>query len=173
MTTTMTTRPSRRSAADGAAAAGGASRILRRVVGSGSIPIRVDARQWPDLLRRIDVDANAREGFPSIDVYCYDFRDNRRPDLYEKQVEIEGETVGGPPIRMQIAFARAHSDVYSVSIRFPVAVRLDRPFRYRVAELWPDGTSRQGGWSTGRNWLGLLDVTTPAAPAGRGVRPLR
>lgn len=149
----------------------GRDSLLRRVAGVGAIPIRVDVRRWPDLLRRVDIDA--AEGFPALDVYCYDFRDQRRPDLYEKQLEIEAETVGGPPIRLQAAFARAHSDVYSVSIQFPVAVRLDRPYRYRVTELWPDGTSRQGRWSNGGSWVGLLDVTTPATPAGRGTRPIR
>jgi hypothetical protein len=144
---------------------------LRRVVVAGAIPIQVDTRRWPDLLRRVDVgDAS---GFAALDLYCYDFRDNRRPDLYERQVEVEAEAVGGRPVRLQAAFARAHPDVYSVSLRFPVAVKLDRPYRYRVTDVRSDGSSKQGGWSSGRDWVGLLDLTTPAFPAARGVRPIR
>ena len=146
---------------------------LRRVVVAGAIPIAVDAHRWPDLLKRIDVDADSQAGFAALDVYCYDFRDNRRPDLYEKQVDVEAETVGGAPVRLQIVFARSHPDVYSASLRFPVAVRLDRPYRYRVAELRPDGTASQGTWRAGRDWVGLLDLTTSALPATRGVRQIR
>jgi len=144
---------------------------LRRVVVAGAIPLTVDLRRWPDLVKRVDVDDAS--GFPVVDVYCYDFRDNRRPDLYEKQLEVEAESVGGGPIRLQAAFARAHPDVYSVSLRFPVAVRVDRPYRYRVTDLRPDGSSTQGNWSAGHDWLGLLDLTSPAPPNTRGVRPIR
>ena len=151
----------------------GTDSILRRVVGAGAIPIRVDVRRWPDLLRRVDIDAGSRAGYAALDVYCYDFRDNRRPDLYEKQVEVEAESVSGRPVRLQVAFARAHPDVYTASLRFPVAVRLDRPYRYRVAEVRPDGSSTQGIWRAGRDWLGLLDLTTPALPTARGVRSIR
>ncbi len=144
--------------------------VLRRVVAAGAIPIRVDARRWPDLLRRVDVDADAPAGFAALEVYCYDFRDNRRPDLYEKHVEVEAESVGGPPVRLQVVFARAHPDVYSASLRFPVAVKLDRPYRYRVSDLRPDGSSTPGNWRVGRDWVALLDLTTPAPPVARGVR---
>lgn len=160
-------------AAEAAAGAAGADSMLRRVVASGVIPIHVDARRFPDLMRRVDLDAGTRTGYAAMDVYCYDFRDNRRPDLYEKQVEVEAESVAGRPVRLQAVFARAHPDVYQTSLRFPVAVRLDRPYRYRVAEVRPDGSSTQGGWRAGRDWLDVLDLTTPAPAAATGVRPIR
>ena len=152
---------------------GGAARdsMLRRVVAAGAIPIHVNVQRWPDLLKRVDV-GDASE-FAVVDVYCYDFRDNRRPDLYEKQLEIEAQSVGGRPVRLQAAFARAHPDVYSVSLRFPVAIQLDRPYRYRVTDVRPDGSSTQGSWNAGRDWVGLLDLTSPAFPTARGVRPIR
>ena len=159
--------------AESASGPASADSMLRRVVASGVIPIRADARRWPDLLRRVDIDAGTRTGYAAMDVYCYDFRDNRRPDLYEKQVEVEAESVGGRPVRLQAVFARAHPDVYQTSLRFPVAVRLDRPYRYRVAEVRPDGSSAQGDWRTGRDWLDVLDLTTPALPATSGVRSIR
>ena len=159
----------------GSAPPGGAGQdsALRRVVASGVIPVRVDTRRWPDLLRRVDLDAGTRAGYAAMDVYCYDFRDNRRPDLYEKQVEVEAESVAGRPVRLQAVFARAHPDVYQTSLRFPVAVRLDRPYRYRVAEVRPDGSVSQGSWRAGRDWLDVLDLTTPALPSAPGVRSIR
>ena len=159
--------------AESAAGTAGADSMLRRVVASGVIPIRVDARRWPDLLRRIDIDAGTRTGYAAMDVYCYDFRDNRRPDLYEKQVEVEAESVAGRPVRLQALFARAHPDVYQASLRFPVAIKLDRPYRYRVSEVRPDGSSTQGSWRAGRDWLDVLDLTTPAPTSAPGVRSIR
>lgn len=159
----------------GAAHGGGAARdsIARRVVRAGAIRVDIDARRWPDLMRRVDLEDGTRAGYAALDVYCYDFRDGRRPDLYEKTVEVEAESVGGQPVRLQAAFARAHPDVYSATLAFPVAVKLDRPYRYRVAEFRPDGSSTRGSWRPGRDWVGLLDLTTPASPAAHGVRPIR
>lgn len=151
----------------------GADSVLRRVVAAGAFAIRVDTRRWPDLLRRVDIDAGTRTGYAAMDVYCYDFRDNRRPDLHQKQVEVEAESVAGRPVRLHALFARAHPDVYRASLRFPVAVRLDRPYRYRVSEVRPDGSSTQGGWRAGRDWLDVLDLTTPAPTVAPGVRSIR
>lgn len=150
-----------------------ADSLRRRVVAASVIPVRVDLHRWPDLVRRVDLDAGSRTGYGALEVYCYDFRDQRRPDLYEKQVEVEAESVAGRPVRLQLAFARAHPDVYRTSVRFPVAVRLDRPYRYRVAEVRPDGSTTQGVWRAGRDWLGLLDLTTPAPTTAPGVRAIR
>ena len=38
-------------------------------------------------------------------------------------------------------FGRDQPDLYARSVRFGVAVRLDRPYRYRVTEIADDGTS--------------------------------
>jgi hypothetical protein len=143
------------------------------VVRAGAIRIGVDTRRWPDVVRQVDVDGRMPAGFAALEVYCYDFRDGRRPDLFEKTVEIEAESVGGRPVRQQVTFARAHPDVYSTGLRFPVAVRLDRPYRYRVLEFRPDGSSATGPWLKGGDWIALLDLTTPAPTRAPGVRPIR
>ncbi len=158
----------RLSAADSA----GRDSTSRRVVRAGAFRIGVDLRTWPGVVRRVDVDAQAPAGFAALDVYCFDFRDARRPDLFEKRVEIEAESIGGRPVRQLAVFARERPDVFAVGLRFPVAVRLDRPYRFRLVESRPDGSSTTGPWQAGRAWLALLDVTTPVAPA-RGVRPIR
>src|SRR5262245_55519298 len=151
----------------------GRDSVSRRVVRPGAIRVGVDLRRWPGLLRRVDLDGRTPEGFPALEVYCYDFRDGRRPDLYEKRVEIEAESVGGESVRLGAVFARAHPDVWRASVRFPVAVKLARTYRYRVSEIRPDGTSATGAWREGRGWVALLDLTTPASPTSSGVRPIR
>src|SRR6185436_5122135 len=92
---------------------------VRRVVRAGAIRIGVDLRVWPEAVRRVDVEGRMPSGFAALDVYCFDFRDGRRPELIEKSVEIEAESVGGRPVRQRVTFARAHPDVYSTGLRFP------------------------------------------------------
>jgi hypothetical protein len=136
-----------------------------QVVRAGAFAITVDAKRWPDFLHRVDLDERVPPGYPLLDVYCYDFSDSRRSALYEKQVEVEAEGVGGRPVVAGARFGRDQPDLYARSVRFGVAVRLDRPYRYRVTEIAEDGTSAVTAWRARASWTELLDVTTPADPA--------
>ncbi|PYQ06976.1 MAG: hypothetical protein DMF82_04875 [Acidobacteria bacterium] len=135
-----------------------------RVVRAGAFAISVDAARWPDFLRRVDINERVPPGYPLLDVYCYDFRDALRPALYEKQVEVEAEGVGGRAVVAGARFGRDQPDLYARSVRFGVGVRLDRPYRYRVTETADDGTSAIGAWQARESWTDLLDVT--ARPGG-------
>jgi hypothetical protein len=139
-----------------------------RVVRSGAFAISVDAARWPDFLRRADVNERVPPGYPLLDVHCYDFGEKRRPALYEKQVEVEAESPGGGTVTARARFGRDQPDLYARSVRFGVAVRLDRPYRYRVTEVEEDGTSTVMPWRSRQSWAELLDVTTPA---DAGPRP--
>ena len=135
-----------------------------RVVRAGAIAITADLARWPRLVQRVDINESAPPGYAALDVYCYDFNQGESP-LYEKQVEIDAAGVGGQRVQMTARFSRAQPDLYARSLRFPVAVRLDRPYRYRVIDIAPDGTSRQTAWQERTSWTELLDVTTGAAAA--------
>lgn len=139
--------------------AGAASPSL---IKAGSTAIRVDGRRWPGLFRQLDINESAPPGYPALDLYCYDFHDQLRPDLWEKQVEIEAEGVGGKPIRLLSLFRADRPDLYAQGLRFPLAVRLDRPYRYRVSEVGRDGSSVESAWRQRPSWTELLDVTSPA-----------
>jgi hypothetical protein len=129
------------------------------VVRSGALGVTADLGRWPQLVERVDINDAAPPGYAALDVYCYDF--NQRPDspLYEKQIEIEADGMGGRPVTLMATFSRAHPDLYARSLRFPVAVRLDRPYRFRVLEIDRDGTSRTSPWREQPSWTELLDVT--------------
>lgn len=137
-----------------------ADRPQPQLVRAGAIAITADARRWPDLVRRLDINESVPPGYAALDVYCYDFNNELRPDLYEKQVEIEAQSVTGRPVRRLVAFQRDQADLYARTLSFSVAVRLDRPYRYRLVEVLPDGTSRPGAWQEGRSWTQILDVTS-------------
>jgi hypothetical protein len=142
------------------APAGDGTEVGPQLVRAGAIAITADARQWPDLVRRIDINESVPPGYAALDIYCYDFNNDLRPDLYEKQVEIEAQSVTGRPVRRLVAFQRDQADLYARTLSFSVAVRLDRPYRYRLVEVTPDGATRAGAWQNGQSWTQILDVTT-------------
>jgi hypothetical protein len=142
------------------------------VVRSGAFAVSLDTGKWPELIRRVDVNERVPPGYPLLDVYCYDFDAASPTGLYEKQVQVEAEGVGGGRVTATARFGRDQPDLYARSVRFGVAVRLDRPYRYRVTEVRDDGTSAVIPWRERASWAELLDVTTPAGPAdGRQPRP--
>ena len=130
------------------------------LVRAGAVAVTVDGKRWPDLFRRVDVNESVPPGYAALDLYCYDFRDGLRPGLYEKQVEIEAQAVGGGRTVLTTLFRRAEPELYARSLRFPVAVRLDRPYRYRVIETFDDGRTAASPWIDRGSWTELLDVTS-------------
>ena len=141
-----------------------------RVVRAGAIEIELDTKRWPELMRRVDLNDRAPPGYAALDVYCYDFNNDIRPDLAEKRVEIDAESIGGRRVKLDTVFRRSDPDIYSAGIRFPVAVRLDRPYRYRLSETKLDGRNTAGRWREVATWNQILDVTSP--PPTQGVRSI-
>ncbi len=134
------------------------------IVRAGAVGVRADTARWPGVVQRVDINESAPPGYAALDVYCYDFNQTTTPELYEKQVEIEAEGVGRQPVRLTATFSRFQPDLYARSLRFPVAVRLDRPYRFRVVEIAEDGTSRSTPWRERGSWTELLDVTAQGIP---------
>ncbi len=115
--------------------------------------------RWPRIIRRIDINESAPPGYAALDVYCYDFSQGTDAARYETQVEIQAAGVGGKPVALSATFSRTQPDLYARSLRFPVAVRMDRPYRFRVLSIAQDGTSKTTPWRERLGWTELLDVT--------------
>jgi hypothetical protein len=130
------------------------------VVRAGALAVTANLAQWPSIVSHIDINDSAPPGYAALDVYCYDFNQGVESLLYEKQIQIEASGVGGRPVTMTASFSRSQPDLYARSLRFPVAVRLDRPYRFRVVEIAQDGSSRTTTWKEQASWTDLLDVTT-------------
>ncbi len=133
-----------------------------RTVRADAIQITLDPEQDADLLQVIDLSAERPPppGHGVLDVRCYDFRSALRTDLAVKMVELEGEAVNGRTARKLVVFRAADPDAAVHRVRFPFAVRLSQPLRYRVREIATNGEELDSGWRE-RSWLGVLDVTTP------------
>jgi len=136
------------------------------LVRAGATSVTADAARWPDLLRRVDINEGIPPAYALLDIYCYDFRDELRADLYLKRVQIEAEGVAGDPVHREVIFERSAPDLYAHSLRFPFAVRLDHPYRYRVIEVSRDGRVTEGNWIKVESWARPLDVTS--TPQGEG-----
>jgi hypothetical protein len=130
------------------------------VVRAGAVGVTVDVAQFPRIVQRIDINDSAPPGYAALDVYCYDFNQGGESPLYEKQIEIDAAGIGGKRVQLKAAFSRAHPDLFARSLRFPVAVRLDKPYRFRVLEIAQDGTQKTSEWRERASWTELLDVTT-------------
>lgn len=130
---------------------------------AGAFPIEVDVKRWPDLLRKVDINDEAPPAWAMLEVKCYDFADNLRPDLAMKTIEIEASGVSDEVVKITgKRFMSAKPDQHTLQIRFPYAVKLTKPYRYRVTEYSTEGSSSPQPWTWRNNWAEVLDITTPA-----------
>ncbi len=135
--------------------------IATRMISADALAVEIDAVRWPDHFQRVDFEEAAPPGYATLRVYCYDFKDELRPDLFFKKVEVEATAVDGRSTPVQVKFLPGQRDLYARTLRFPVAVRMDRPYRYRVVTASRDGSRSEGPWQDGPTWGRILDVTTP------------
>lgn len=134
------------------------------LIKAGSTGVTLDVRRWPNAFRQVDLNEGVPPGYPVLEVRCYDFRDRLRPELQEKRIEIEGLAVGRGTARLTVRFGMDQPDLFAQRARFPVAVRLQHPYRYRTTEIGSDGGSRSSEWKRVESWNPVLDVTTETVP---------
>lgn len=136
-----------------------------QVIRADAFPIRINTKDHPQLLVREEVDAGIPPAYPALEVQCYDFTDELRPDLAIKAIEVEATGVNDYPIRLKaFKFTRSQADLHTHQIRFPYAVKMDKPFRYRVREYGLDGSvTPYSDWTSRDSWSGRLNITTSAA----------
>ena len=137
-----------------------------QLVLAGATALSLAPGQGERSIRRIDLNDRLPPAYAALDVFCFDFRDGRRPDLAVKTLEVEAVGVGGGAVRGRLTFEDSSPDLYAASLRFPFAVRLDRPYRYRILEVLRDGAVTRGEWRQASSWSPLLDVTSGAPAAG-------
>lgn len=131
-------------------------------VRSGAIPVHLDTQKFPDLLQRLDLNKGAPPAWAFLEVRCYDFGNQLRPDLAMKSIEVEATGVTGNKIRLKpIRFMGGRSQKTVHHVRFPYVIDLAHPYKYRVTEYTEEGDARSGSWKTSQSWTGLLDLTTP------------
>ncbi len=134
------------------------------LVRAGAFAVTADKHKWPGLFRQIDINASLPPAYGVLPVYCYDFNNELRADLYEIDVDLEAESISGRRVLTRIGFRRDQPEVYVRTVRFPVAVRLDRPYRYRTLLVTPDGDITVGSWQSRDTWAEALIIATRSGP---------
>lgn len=129
-------------------------------VRSDVLPVTIDVIKWPDLIRQIDINEEVPPGYAALEVRCYDFNNNLRPDLFAKKVEVKAEGVGHGEVIVQVTFTSKAADLYVHQIKFPYAVRLDKPVFYRVTSIGDESPPHKGDWIQHPLWSGLIDITS-------------
>ncbi|HOY06315.1 MAG TPA: hypothetical protein PLO67_12985 [Saprospiraceae bacterium] len=133
-----------------------------RVVHSGVLPIYVDFAKWPQLLLRKDLNDEVSPAFAMLEARCYDFSNNLRPDLSVKVLEVEASGVEDEQVKIKAKkFFSSRPDQNMFQIRFPYAVKLTKPYRYRIIEYSGSGNKEELPWTWRSDWAEVLDVTTP------------
>src|SRR4029078_5779601 len=130
------------------------------LVKADAIPIAVDLLKWQDLVQKVDINERFPAKYPLFDVYCYDFNQELRADLFEKRIDIKATHVNGSEITSSFTFSEGRPEVYAKSIRFPYAIRFDKPFFYRVLEINRDCEVVTGEWKEKTVWSELIDITS-------------
>lgn len=134
-----------------------------QILRADAFNIAIDLAKYPEVLVQTDLNESVPPSYPALEVICFDFTDDLRPDLEMKTVEFEATGVSDQLIKLRSEkFYQTNTDLHTRQIRFPYAVNMRKPLRYRVKEFGKDGDVTDSGWITRESWVGGLDITTRA-----------
>jgi hypothetical protein len=131
------------------------------MVTADAFSIQIDPVKWPDLMQKMDINEEIPPGYPALEVRCYDFCDDLRPDLYAKNVEFKAQAAGRGEIVSKIRFDRKNPDLSVYHVRFSYAVKIDKPLSYRITEVSDEDMPFKSEWIAVESWNALIDVTSP------------
>jgi hypothetical protein len=135
--------------------------IENRIIKSNTLTINIDTKKFPDLIKQVDLNEEIPPTYAAIEVKCHDFKENLRPELYMKTVEIEAVSVNnGKKINIKTKFRKKYTDLYSQFINFPYAVDMNAPMRYRFTEINIDGKRTVSDWIDKPECSSIIDVTS-------------
>ena len=133
---------------------------IARTVQSGAVQIKVLPQEHPECFKSVDLDAKIPAGYVFLDVYCYDFQNDPDTPIAKKTVEIRAYGIAGGRPKVKVHFRRSKPDEYSQSVRFDLAVDLDKGYEYRIVDLNDDGDVEKGEWIAAEDWTGILDISS-------------
>ena len=134
--------------------------VETRVIFADAFGVEIDHQRFPDLLTQIDINNGIPPAYAALDVYCFDFNNEIRDDLFARKIEIRATGVGKAYVSTSVSFRSTDKDTYARSIRFPYGVRMDRPLHYRIIEISEDGDVKREPWKTRKSWSEILDITS-------------
>ena len=130
-----------------------------RIIYANAFGVEIDHQRFPDLLTQIDINNGIPPAYAALDVYCFDFNNEIRDDLFAKKIEIRATGVGRGMVSTSVSFKSTDKDTYARSIRFPYGVRMDKPLTYRIIEVNKEGEIKTTPWQNRKSWNEILDLT--------------
>jgi len=131
-----------------------------QVVLAGTIPLVLEDEAKASRLIRYDIDALLPPSYPSLAAYCFDFDNNLREDLFERQVEIEASGIAGGTTRTFVNFSSQRPQDYAATVRFRFPVDLRQPYRWRPVDTLLTGEVIVGDWRESDAWTAIIDATS-------------
>ena len=99
--------------------------------------LAVDLTHAADRIKKIDINENSiPPDYAVLDIRCYDFNNELRPDLYAKRFEASATGMDGHDVKQSITFYSTAPDIYYSGLRFKYAVKMDKPLKYCRTDLW-------------------------------------
>lgn len=137
-----------------------------RLVAPDSLAIDIDAKAHPDFVSTTDLHTLAPPGYAGLLVLSTDFQLDPADYLFEeKEVEIEASSVAGSPVRTTVRFPADDPEVTLLRADFGYAVRVDRPYRYRIRAYDLEGQELVSDWVQEDQWARPLDISGPITNA--------
>jgi len=133
---------------------------ISRTVQSGALQIAVLPDEHPECFRSVDLDAEMPAGYVFLEVYCYDYQNDPDTTIAKKTVEIRGYGIARGRPKVKVSFRRSTPDETVQSVRFELAVDLDKGYEYRIVDYDDEGTVTKRDWIAVADWTGILDIST-------------
>jgi len=131
------------------------------MIRSEAFNLDIDVVNFPDVLSKRDLNEGIPPSYPALEVLCYDFANELRPDLAMKTIEFEAMGLSNNTVKIKAArFLNTNSELHTRQIFFPYAVDMQKPLRYKIKEYSVVGDISDTGWITQDSWVGILDISS-------------
>ena len=134
---------------------------VQKQFNSDALRVQISPEHLDHHLRVLDLNSVSPPGFVGLTVLCYDFLDNpEEAQLSLKKVYLEAEGVTGRPIKTSLLFPTSDEEASMQYAEFPFAVRVDRPYRFKIKHYDRAGNATVSDWQQVRSWVEPLDVSS-------------
>lgn len=128
---------------------------------SDLLELKIDLKKWGDqCIEEIVLNEETLPRYLPIQVFCYDFSDDLRPDLILKKVEVCGDGLQGLESCIQLEFSNQKRRENAHSLRFKLPVVMTKPLRYKVTEISKLNGLQQSAWINIQPGASI-NITTP------------